>query len=182
MACLQFPPPRRAGGVPRRARGAGALVPRSPLKRRRERWPSTRGPMGVKSAAQSPARRLGTASLWLPPVPGDKVLRGASQSTLILPARRPVWTSGHLPQRLSSGTRNPDTQAILAPGTRGCPAVGTWSFEAASGGRRWVCGRLRNPGGLTGRQHGVLCSRDPDTQNCECVREGSIGGHSVRSL
>ena len=24
--------------------------------------------------------------------------------------------SGHLPQRLSSGTRNPDTQAILGPG------------------------------------------------------------------
>lgn len=68
-----------------------------------------RGPMGVKGAAQSPARRLGTASLWLPPVPGDKVLRGASQRTLILPARRPVWTSGHLPQLLSLGIRNPET-------------------------------------------------------------------------
>lgn len=141
----------------------------SPPKRCRERWPSTRGPMGVKGAAQSPARRLGTASLWLPPVPGDKVLRGASQCTLILPARRPVWTSGHLPQGLSSGIRNPDTQAVLAPGTRGCPAVGTWSFKAASRGRRWVCESLWNLGGLTGRQHGVLCSRNPDTRNCVSV-------------
>lgn len=119
--------------------------------------------MGVKGAAQSPARRLGTTSLWLPPVPGDKVLRGASQCTLSLPARRPLWTSGHLPQRLRSGIRNADTQAILTPGTGGCPEVGTWSFEAASsGGRRWVYGRLRNSGGLTGRQDGVLCSSDPD--------------------
>ena len=59
--------------------------------------------------------------------------------------------------------QEPDTQAILTPGTGGCAAVGTCSFEAASGGRRWVCVRLRNSGGLTGRQHGVLCSSDPNT-------------------
>lgn len=60
---------------------------------------ATKGAMGVKGAAQSPAQWLGTASLCFLQ---SQATRFSEElvSALILPARRPVWTPGHLPQRL----------------------------------------------------------------------------------
>ena len=102
--------------------------------------PEPRGPVGVKGAARSPARQLSAASLCFPHPrqPGSPRSQSASFNSSHTEAGLDVWPPSSASELEHQEPRHTGHPWSWEP--EACPVVGTCSFDAASGGRRWCVG------------------------------------------